>query len=73
MRIAVEDVAERTIANIARMIGATGIGDDAGSGGSAEAGPGDPAGGRVVHERLPGRFIQGRTAGPPRTTGRTPA
>ncbi|WP_193103882.1 LacI family DNA-binding transcriptional regulator [Brachybacterium sp. FME24] len=78
MRIAVENVAERTIANIARMIGVAGTGHDArGNGETAERGPEgpgpeDPAGGRVVHERLPGRFIQGRTAGPPRTTGRKP-
>ena len=65
MRIAVEDVAERTIAHIARMIG--------GDGAQEVPRPDDPAGGRVVHERLPGRFIQGRTAGPPRTTGRPSA
>ena len=70
MRIAVEDVAARTITHIARMIGLVGPGADAPA---AAPGPDDPAGGPVVHERVPGTLLVGRTAGPApqHPTGRT--
>lgn len=81
VRIAVEDVAARTIGHIARMIGLSDP-DPASPGGSPAAagsataddpaGGDHPAGGPLVHERIPGRFLPGRTVGPaPTTTGRT--
>ena len=70
MRIAVEDVAARTISHLTRMIGHSGPGTPqhvAASGDDARAG------GELVHERLSGTFIPGRTAGVPRPLERNPA
>lgn len=70
VRIAVEEVADRTISHIARMIGVL----PAGAGRPDAMGPDDPAGGPLVHERVPGTLLPGATAGPaPHPTGRTPA
>lgn len=70
VRIAVEEVADRTIAHIARMIGVHPAGADR----PDAPGPDDPAGGPLVHERVPGTLLICATAGPaPHPTGRTPA
>lgn len=70
VRIAVEAVAARTISHLTRMIGhpSPGTAQDV-----TESGDDTPAGGDLVHERLPGTFIPGRTAGAPRPLERNPA